>query len=844
MINIVHLSDIDFGNRFSIATWDEVAKAVIAFDPDLIVVSGDLVDDPSPEHLLVAKCALVDLSQRARARSLANGNGRAADLVVIPGNHDVFESGVAVGMPRLNWFERIFYGGDTREAETALRAKLHANRLGFDAVCLGLPANTDANFFQKSWARIRAILSGRLIAPWNKRDDFTIRLGAAVPPPRVFKPDNSAILLALLDSNPTHTGFYTATGTVDNDQLIGLKSALEDENRPYIARIAVVHHHVLPIAFASGATRTTGEPMMVLRNAGAVLRTLADHKFDLILHGHWHKAQFTRIDFGSDDNESYPIAVASSGSAAMVSEDNTSANCFNLITIAENGRIAVKSVLYGAAQAPNPTGEPGRHYRLYKESISATKRRAYARARERHVIECDLREQTLEITENGDLWVTHKIENLRYHGTSRYSRRPFGVFIPPYGHFVHDTLEPDRAFSRTEVTLSAAPDHPGSEGGRLEYSWINLPGGGLVRDGEPASYAIVYGCSNCMTMTRWEALEKAKPQPDEVPRAGFDTDFVGVRISTPTRKLVLKAKFPESLLTVQPHVVCQRHPQYPRYDIDDWGDAKISPLNMVIDSETRDEEKQGLRYEAPTRTWILEVDRPMVGYQYLLRWEVPGDEPNPQIAGDTREWQRALLSLGKRIADKTINENDGEAIKQFNLLCEALKTEVCKGGLGEKWVIAIFIYDSAQHVLRPVLSRRSWTPEGLPIDFQVPFGDGLSGAAFQQRRIIAWSTDSMASRPPHTARSLIKPVPHPAPADGSIEMVNVLALPVYHSDTEDLRRPPPWAAIGVVTISSSSYASPIVGMDDGQRRRLRTAAQTQADSILRPMRGRVSTPMQ
>jgi hypothetical protein len=30
------------------------------------------------------------------------------------------------------------------------------------------------------------------------------------------------------------------------------------------------------------------------------------------------------------------------------SPDNTSANCFNLITIAENGRIAVKSVFHGA----------------------------------------------------------------------------------------------------------------------------------------------------------------------------------------------------------------------------------------------------------------------------------------------------------------------------------------------------------------------------------------------------------------------------------------------------------------------------------------------------------------
>jgi 3',5'-cyclic AMP phosphodiesterase CpdA len=665
MINIAHLSDIHFGNRLSIPTWNEVANAVIAFDPDLIVVSGDLVDDPSPEHLLAAKCALADLSQRARVQSKAraSGNGRAAELVVIPGNHDVFESGVAAGIPRLNWFERIFHGGDTSQAEMALKAKLNVNQLGFDDVCRGLPANTQPNLIQRAWARLCALVSGRMIAPWNKGDDWVTHLGAANPRPTVITAANSPLLLALLDSNPTHTGFYTATGLVDNDRLIGLNSALARAHKPYVARIGIVHHHVLPIAFAPGATRATGEPMMVLRNAGAVLRILADHKFDLILHGHWHKAQFTRIDFGTDDNDSYPMAVAAAGSAAMSSSENTSTNCFNLITIAENGRIAVKSVFYGAAQAPNPYGESGRHYRLYKEPLSATKRRCYIRARERHPIECDLRENTYEITENGDLWITHRCQGLRYHGQlPRYTKRPLGVFIPPHGHFVHETLMPDETSLRVGVTLSPAPEHPSSQTGQSEFYWINLPGGGLVRDGDPANYAIVYGLANCMTMTRWEALERAKPPPDR--EAGFDTEWVGMRVSFPMRKLVLKAKFPQSLAMAQPHVECRRDPHFPAYKIDDWGDAQVGPLNMVIDLEAQDEEQQELCYEAPTRTWTVEIDRPIVGCLYALRWEVPDDEPIQQIASN-REWHPVLLKLGKRIDEATTD--DADASKQSNL---------------------------------------------------------------------------------------------------------------------------------------------------------------------------------
>lgn len=841
MIRIAHLSDIHFGNNFSEATWNAVADVVIRFDPDLIVVSGDLVDDPSPAHLLAARCALSELSRLAQQRSQEknNGNGRSAELIVVPGNHDVFESGVALGMKRLDWFERVFGAADTGRAESALKERLGVQSLGFSAPCLGFQMNIraqDAGFIRRLWARLLALVSGRY---GHNGIDFAAHLGDVRLRPHVNTPTGAPLLLALLDSNPAQAGLYAATGEVDNDQLIRLGAALGDARDVYVARIAVVHHHVLPIAFAAGAARTTGEPMMVLRNAGAVLRTLADHKFDLILHGHWHRSQFTRIDFGTDEVDSYPIAVASAGSAAMVSEDNPSANSFNLITIAETGQIEVKSVFYGAAQAPNPKGKLGRHFHVYKEPLSAAKRRAYIRAQERHDIECEEREQACEITENGDLWVTHRVEGLQINGEiSEYLKRPLGIFIPPYGHFVRETLKPDEASIQAGVTLTVAPDHPGSQNRELDYFWINLPGHGLTRGGEAARYTIQHGCANCMKMTLWEAMERARQSSKEAPPGDFDSEWLGARVSFPTRKLIIKAKLPPSLAIVQPYVECRRLPKYPFYEVDDWGDAKMSPKDMVIDAKVQEEEKQGLRYEAPTNTWILEVSHPLVGYQYSLRWRVPGDVPNAEIAGNTREWQRRLLNLGDRIDGASIGDKDGRAIHQFELLCRTLEIEVCCSGPEEKWIVVLFVYDPERLALRPVLSQRSWTADGLPRSFEIPYGDGVSGAAFQQRRIIAWNQQRLADNPPHSARSLITPVPLPGCEGQSTKVVNMLALPVYHSGTEDLRQPHPWAAIGVVTIASSSYASPISGMDDAQRRRLRSAAQTQVDGIVQAMLGK------
>src|ERR1043166_8216223 len=141
MINIAHISDLHFGAPFDCPTWDAVANVVVDFDPDLIVVSGDVAETASPELLLAAKCGLRELSRRAREQSRRLGNNRAAQLVVISGNHDAFESGVAGGQPALDWFDRVFQEGDTSAAEAALIETIdwgdRARQLGFNQACQG-----------------------------------------------------------------------------------------------------------------------------------------------------------------------------------------------------------------------------------------------------------------------------------------------------------------------------------------------------------------------------------------------------------------------------------------------------------------------------------------------------------------------------------------------------------------------------------------------------------------------------------------------------------------------------------------------------------------------------------
>jgi 3',5'-cyclic AMP phosphodiesterase CpdA len=842
MINIAHISDIHFGHKFSESAWAGVVDTVAAFDPHLIVVSGDLVDHPSPAHLLAAKCGLSQLLEEVHTKSnlrWGEGKGRAAELIIVPGNHDVYESGVAFGLKRLDWFERIFHGADTTKAEDALKAKLNTEKLGFDSICLGYPVGTEPGWGRRTWNRVKAAGFSRLFL-----ERFTTQLPPrkdATKPDEVSRyvrtPASAPVLIALLDSNPARAGLHTATGVVKDDDLVHLQLELREKKEPYVARIAIVHHHVLPIAYAAGAGGLTGEPMMVLRNAGTVLRTLADNKFDLILHGHWHKSQFARIDFGNTGGGNHSIAVVSAGSAAMTSKDNTSFNSLNLITI--GGQIVVKSVDYGATKLPTPHGVEGVDYRLYGEPLAAAKQRTYVRALERHPIECDKREQSHVITENGDLWVSHRIDGLKTRGNAHYPGCPFVVHIPPHGHFVNSTLQLDDATLQAGGSLEELQAFPRPKGddNAVSHYWLEPPGGELKPEDE-WSYTIDHGCANCMKMTQWEAAERV--QYGDINTAlppGYDNEWVGARVAFPTRKLVLKARFPRSLASVPPYIECRRPAQYPLYTIDGWGEAKRNPEEeFVVDPDVQREEQRSLRFDAPTSTWIAEIAQPLVGYQYSLRWRLPSEPANQATAGSARGGRDTLLGLGDRLDGGTETDNDREAIRQFKLLCTTLRIEACDNGQHEHWTVALFIYDAEKLALRPILSSRS-TGSELPRNFKIPYGDGVSGAAFQQRRVIAWNSDWAKFAPEGTAYSLITPVAYPDPPGVKLDPVSVLALPVYHSGREDDGRPPPWAMIGVVTVDSSSHASPIKDMGKEKAGDLQIVVQAQIDEIITAVRG-------
>jgi predicted phosphodiesterase len=816
---IAHISDIHFGKTFDVDIWNRVRNEIRKFKPELIVASGDFSDHPDPLLLLAAKCELNDLCADC---------GADAELFVVPGNHDVLDFGNVWRPGGSWWFERVMFRNVEplrKSFETGLQFKL------------GLNADTWhwANTFR--WKRLRP-------KNWIWRNICQCKCDGRLQScdyhraRRQWPTQNShrQTLIACFNSNSSLGRFSFATGDIGGGQITRLgmsaptakcpscseSKKFEDVNSTML-RVAVLHHHALPIAVPTESLAGQGsearlEPFLVLRNAGDFVRELQRQKFDLVLHGHKHRPQFAWVQLRADDPTSYPLLVLAGGSTAK-KDELASYNTLRLIGTDQNGRLKVETYEQGRLM------DGGR----YREPMPIFKNRTFVRAMDRSGLKVEEYRADVKIDGVGHLQNTKVTTNLSVVRDSvTLEGLKISVAIPS-----HDTLlDPQvEELFRDVAKLFWRTDEKTKTG----YYWLQL-NEQLHYGSEPATFATRDAAANSIAMTRWEIDERRRKSntdrradsstvlhEEEVGIPSSYYEEVGSYICYAIEKFVLNLYLPAELDGLTPEVRCQRHPNYPVYPLTYMPGTRLEflPDSFPLDEEVTAEESKRLRYDATNRCWTLEVDRPIAGYVYSVRWGVPNPIAERVTVRETRSYQKRLLELA---AGSVPGAVVGECQTIFGEMSrELMKRFRSNVNPQEQLSVFLMIYDEDQLCLRPVFQQvsKGTLRKG---SYDVPLGGGVAGAAFLQRRILAWDDDP-------NSQSLIRPVPAVAVAPK-----HVLALPIYYQGKDpsgELRlETRPGAIIGVVTLGSDGIASGIIECagEDETAREISQEAQEWAQS--------------
>lgn len=274
-LDVLHVSDLHFFGKPELDKDRDAAWKVLREDvarrtrkgqvyPHLIACTGDLVETPSRDGFrrginalleLAADCAF--LEEPAVWREGEARPPRAwwelldRRIFLIPGNHDVFTSGLRI----------LFFGKSSRQ-----------------------------------WAEITD-------------PEAVVPAGRLEPTPAALA---GPLALRMIDSNGSRAFWKTARGSVDRQMDLSWPPDLGVDDRHF--RMALVHAHPMQVPFFVQGV-FDDEASLMMDNAGFLLKNLADLGVRLILHGHRHYPCCYALSLQDSHDATRSIAIVGAGSA-------------------------------------------------------------------------------------------------------------------------------------------------------------------------------------------------------------------------------------------------------------------------------------------------------------------------------------------------------------------------------------------------------------------------------------------------------------------------------------------------------------------------------------------------
>ena len=711
LATIVHLSDLHFGKVFDSSLGRLLLAYIPPLHPDVVIVSGDLADNPRPRWVRGAARYLDRLLEQCR-----KPDGKRPDLVVVPGNHDRKILGnLTLGFLSRLIFE-VYFGGKSGDFRL-------------------FP-------WHERWHRYAAILLYRVWKTfrqlWAPADAADLTLHG-----RVLAGGNLTVLP--YDSNDT---YWLASGRVVEQQLSETEFGLlrlEGEAvkpDPLALRIAVLHHHPIAIPYADVRKLTNMESFLVLDNAGTFMREMVTNDVDLVLHGHKHYSNFSRVSYQLGPNERSEVGVLSAGTAAVRGGNHFGKNSYNVIRLYKQTRVEVEIWEYGAGRTRQYASHTPYPFEL--NTREGLKARAFRRNLRVHEVKAQSLTVTKRLDFDGRFLLTMELKGLTA-GNRGLTGYRIG-FLSPTG--LMRKVGVDRASSLAGLSWKRDED-PSASGDSLESRLARERkvrgeirfNRALGRLDMPVDFNFSFYAINGDAMSDWEFELLYPPEMRRAPNGEpfrEPKEWLAQAVWHPLERLILCVELPRDI-TEAPYVDVFCNSAVPRKDLVE-GSLLRPPTTegdrWERDAYMREGEQQNLR-RIGENTWRLEVDHPPMGYLYSINWFLPrttsGDVPSKLIA-EADTFRRLLLRHRKRrLSQEAPTEGLVKLVRDsFALYYEIFRRSFPCIDLEERFDMSLMTYDADGRrmlVVEGLMNGRELPPSYW--DFWLPPGVGNAGTSFK-----------------------------------------------------------------------------------------------------------------
>lgn len=521
------------------------------------------------------------------------------------------------------------------------------------------------------------------------------------------------------DSNSDDGALNLAAGLVRPEDIVDFSAVVETVRKrldwPHLTKLALVHHHPMPIGPTEHRTSIAGRAEhMLLKNAGLFLEEMVKARVDLILHGHHHYAAMSKACYPVDEDEFHTVSVLAGGSVG-VGQPPT----YYVLNFEDSGEVHVEQrsltrVTYDSAGSRTLMSYEAARLRR----IDALKQRAGARLALAHYGRMDRIEAG-----SGDDFMAERMTDVVALGEQPVASMPH------------------RLSSRSGI-LGDRAYHPLTPGHRIRWEWLGPRTVDGAREAE-THFEPPLTRSARVSFERTGIVHNAihfnaRDRRDVTEDDTQDSENVQAYVSQVYGAMSLQVVFPEGhwpggfrVEAIGPDKTIDRRET-------EWVKPRLSVLNAM-------------------RSVTLAIDRPLPAYSYRIVWDLPPDETS-ELPLDAVESGRALEIVRVLLSQRQRSQILIDSLERLRidvlLALAPTGDPTCEVGL--------LVYDPKRRGLVSV-GAAGHAPGGGDLDrWVVKVGSGIEGQSYRRRQ-TCWYVGTIAapgsaiysdlpdsSEPPHT----------------------------------------------------------------------------------------------